>query len=79
MKNIENLLLTEKYRPQNINDLVTPKRVRAKLEQGVYQHLLLHGSPGTGKCVIGDSLIEVKNKITGKIETMSIRDFHTML
>lgn len=49
MKNIESLLLTEKYRPKNLDDLITPARVKSKLENGVYQHLLLHGSPGTGK------------------------------
>ena len=36
MKNINNILLTEKYRPQNLEDLITPKRVRSKLEKGVY-------------------------------------------
>jgi len=58
MKNIENLLLTEKYRPTNIDQLVTPKRVRAKLEKGVYQHLLLHGSPGTGKTSAAKALVK---------------------
>ena len=49
MKNIENLLLTEKYRPKTLKDLITPQRVHDKLSKGVYQHLLLHGSPGTEK------------------------------
>jgi|TARA_R100000908_G_scaffold61685_1_gene39995 replication factor C small subunit len=49
MKNIENILLTEKYRPKTLEDLITPNRVKEKLNKGVYQHLLLHGSPGTGK------------------------------
>ncbi len=49
MKNIENILLTEKYRPKTLDDLITPTRVKEKLSKGVYQHLLLHGSPGTGK------------------------------
>ncbi len=49
MKNIENILLTEKYRPKTLEDLITPGRVKEKLNKGVYQHLLLHGSPGTGK------------------------------
>ena len=46
MRNIQNILLTEKYRPQSLEDLITPKRVGDKLSKGVYQHLLLHGSPG---------------------------------
>ena len=53
MRNIQNILLTEKYRPQVLEDLITPKRVGDKLSKGVYQHLLLHGSPGTGKTCPG--------------------------
>tara|TARA_R110001599_G_scaffold167251_2_gene357160 strand:- start:335 stop:1294 length:960 start_codon:yes stop_codon:yes gene_type:complete len=58
MKNINNILLTEKYRPQNLNDLITPSRVKSKLEKGVYQHLLLHGSPGTGKTSAAKTLVK---------------------
>ena len=35
MKNIENILLTEKYRPKNLGDLIVPARVKTKLDQGV--------------------------------------------
>lgn len=58
MKNIKNLLLTEKYRPKNLNDLITPSRVKSKLEKGVYQHLLLFGSPGTGKTSAAKALVK---------------------
>jgi len=58
MKNIESLLLTEKYRPKNLDDLITPARVKAKLEKGVYQHLLLHGSPGTGKTSAAKAMVK---------------------
>jgi DNA polymerase III delta prime subunit len=47
--NIENLLLTEKFRPRKLKDLIVPDRVMKKLEKGVEQHLLLYSSPGTGK------------------------------
>lgn len=79
MKNIQNLLLTEKYRPKNLDDLVTPARVKSKLEKGVYQHLLLHGTPGTGKCVTGDALVKIRNKDTGEINEMKIEDYHNMI
>jgi replication-associated recombination protein RarA len=79
MKNIDNILLTEKYRPKTLNDLITPKRVGDKLSKGVYQHLLLYGSPGTGKCVTSDALITIKNKISGEIKTITISEYHDLL
>lgn len=58
MKNIQNILLTEKYRPKNLNDLITPKRVADKLSNGVYQHLLFFGSPGCGKTSAAKALVK---------------------
>jgi DNA polymerase III delta prime subunit len=46
---VENILFTEKYRPKTLDELIVPGRVMEKLKNGVYQHLLLYGSPGTGK------------------------------
>jgi ATP-dependent Clp protease ATP-binding subunit ClpC len=33
------------------------------------------GSTGTGKCITGDSIIKIKNKNTGEIENISIKEF----
>lgn len=46
---INNILFYEKYRPQTLNELIVPGRIMEKLKNGIYQHLLLYGSPGTGK------------------------------
>ena len=46
---VRDILLTEKYRPSTLEDLIIPDRIRTKLNDGVYQHMLFYGSPGTGK------------------------------
>lgn len=40
---------TIKYAPKSFDDLIIPERIRTKLKEGATQHLLLYGSPGTGK------------------------------
>lgn len=35
---------------------------------------LLHGEPGTGKCVVGDTKIKIRNKKTGEISEINIED-----
>lgn len=42
-------LFTEKFRPQKLDQLIVPPRVRAQLEEGLIQNILLYGSPGNGK------------------------------
>jgi replication factor C small subunit len=58
---VSNILFTEKYRPSKLEDLIVPKRVMDKLEKGVYQHLLLYGSPGTGKTSAAKVLVKQFN------------------
>lgn len=55
---IENILLTEKYRPSALDELIVPSRVKSKLDKGVYQHLLLYGTPGTGKTSAAKVLVK---------------------
>jgi hypothetical protein len=40
---------------------------------------LSFGAPGVGKCVRGNSMITVRNKKTGGIQRISIRQFHNNL
>ena len=42
-------LFTEKFRPQNFNQLIAPPRIKNELSKGLVQNILLYGSPGTGK------------------------------
>jgi len=58
MRNIEQLLLTEKYKPKSLHDLITPEHVGVKLNEGVYQHLMFHGSPGTGKTSAAKAMVK---------------------
>lgn len=57
MKNIENLLFTEKYRPKTLEDLIVPQRIREKFEKGVNTNLLLAGSAGIGKTTTAKALV----------------------
>jgi len=40
---------------------------------------LFHGDPGTGKCVVGDTFVTLRNKTTGEIQEVSIIDFYNSL
>lgn len=42
-------LLTEKYRPKTLDDIVLPKRVKNMFQNGIQANILLYGTPGTGK------------------------------
>jgi replication-associated recombination protein RarA len=42
-------LFTEKFRPQNLGQLIAPPRIKEELNKGLVQNLLLYGSAGTGK------------------------------
>ena len=56
-----NQVWTEKYRPQNIEDVILndkEKEYFSSLKE-VPNNLLLVGSPGIGKCLDGDEVIEI--------------------
>jgi replication factor C small subunit len=44
-----NELFTERFRPQKLEQLIAPERVKSQLKHGLVQNLLLFGSAGTGK------------------------------
>lgn len=76
---IVNELFAEKFRPKNLNHLIAPERIKAELKQGLVQNLLLYGSPGTGKCVDGNTTITIRNKKSGEILNISFSDFMELL
>lgn len=47
--NLKTILWEEKYRPQNLKELIVPQRIRTIFENGVVQSMLLHGTAGIGK------------------------------
>jgi DNA polymerase III delta prime subunit len=47
--NLKTILWEEKYRPQNLKELIIPQRIRTIFEKGVVQSMLLYGTAGIGK------------------------------
>ena len=60
-------LFTEKFRPKDWASLIAPPRIKNELSKGLIQNTLLYGTAGTGKCVHENTIITVRNKITGEI------------
>jgi len=50
-----------------------------KLENQKHGLFLLHGEPGTGKCVDGETSVTLRDKTTGEIIEISIDNFNSML
>lgn len=53
-----------------IHDVII-NRLNKENDKGI---ILLHGDPGTGKCVTGNTKIKVRNKKTGEINEINIDD-----
>lgn len=57
---VENTLWTERYRPQKLQDIILPERIKSQfakmIEQGSIPNLLLAGSAGTGKTTVAKAL-----------------------
>lgn len=50
------------------------KKLLEKLRNDTKGLVLLHGETGTGKCVVGETKIKIRNKVTGKIKEINIED-----
>lgn len=64
VQNLENILWTEKYRPNTIDGCILPNRIKSMLENGVKMNILLYGSAGTGKTTTAKALCHQFNHNT---------------
>jgi DNA polymerase III delta prime subunit len=54
---INKLLLWEKWRPRNMEELIIPSRIRKHFEEGLKGNYIFHGNFGTGKTSLARILI----------------------
>jgi DNA polymerase III delta prime subunit len=68
---MKELLLTEKYRPKTLEDLILLPRISKIFENGITQNVILHGNYGTGKTTLSRILIGKYTKDKPYIEINS--------
>lgn len=56
-------LFTEVFRPQSMDMLIAPERIKKQLQHGLVQNYLLEGPPGTGKTSTAYILAGGKNNV----------------
>ena len=71
------LLISDKWRPKTLEDLILPKRVRDYFSQGLTQNIILHGHYGIGKTSLARILIGKYSKSSPHIEINS--SFYTSI
>ena len=64
VKNLDNILFTEKYRPNTLNGCILPARIKSMLEDGVKMNMLFYGSAGIGKTTTAKALCHQFNHNT---------------
>ena len=74
---MKQLLLSEKYRPKTIEDIILLPRIRKIFENGLNQNVILYGHFGTGKTTLARILIGKYLKNTPHIELNS--SFYTSI
>lgn len=68
------LLLSEKYRPKKLEDIILLPRIRNIFENGINQNVILYGNYGTGKTTLSRILIGKYTKDKPYIEINSSID-----
>jgi DNA polymerase III delta prime subunit len=74
---MKQLLLTEKWRPKNLDDVILLPRVRKIFENGLTQNVILYGHFGTGKTTLSRVLIGKYSKSSPFLELNS--SFYTSI
>lgn len=68
--------LTEKLRPTSLKHIILLDRIRKSMGEGtIEQNLIFAGKAGIGKCVLGNTLIKIRDKQTGEIKIVKIEEF----
>jgi ATP-dependent Clp protease ATP-binding subunit ClpC len=79
LANIESYLKTkvigQNHAIEKISRCIRRNRMGLKDPNKPIGSFILLGSTGTGKCITGDSIINIRNKNTGEIENISIEEF----
>jgi len=65
---VKKLLLWEKWRPKNLEDIILLPRIKKQFENGVNQHYIFYGHYGTGKTSLARILIGKYSKETPFLE-----------
>jgi len=74
---VKNLLLWEKWRPKNLEDIILPPRIKNNFEKGVDKNYLFYGNYGTGKTSLARILIGKYSKDKAYLEINS--SLHTSI
>lgn len=56
VKNLDQILFTEKYRPETLDNCILPARIKKMLEGGIKMNMLFYGSAGIGKTTTAKAL-----------------------
>ena len=74
---MNNLLLSEKWRPKNLEDVILLPRIRRVFESGLNQNVILYGHFGSGKTTLARILIGKYSKTNPFLELNS--SFYTSI
>ena len=56
VKNLDQILFTEKYRPDTLDNCILPARIKKMLEGGIKMNMLFYGTAGIGKTTTAKAL-----------------------